>query len=155
MGDKYGKPKRKENPAERAVKQGGDPLSTDKLTLSWQFGRLDNQHHLWGFEKLGRDHWTEFLGTLGALERITWGELQKAAGGRNHGNNHHFVEVEDCCKDAQARLAELRLDEYDRLFSLRLENTLRLYGIRDGRVFKLLWHDPHHGSGNGVYPTKN
>ncbi|MDP9932536.1 hypothetical protein J2X92_004791 [Variovorax paradoxus] len=86
---------------------------------------------------------------------MTWAEIQSATGGRKEGNNNHFVPVAKMPKEAQDRLIELRLDDIDDLFSLRLQNALRLYGIRDGRVLRLIWHDPHHGTPQGAYPVKS
>jgi len=85
---------------------------------------------------------------------MSWSELKQAAGGRSSGTNNHSLPVDEFVKKAKKRLEELKLDDHDELFSLRLNNTLRLYGIRDGRVLRFVWHDPHHGTDNGAYPTK-
>lgn len=76
---------------------------------------------------------------------MTWAELLNAAGGRSAGTNHHPLPLDDLSKTAQERLVALKLDDADSIFSLRLTATIRVYGIRDGRVFKALWYDKHHG----------
>jgi hypothetical protein len=125
--------------------------SVEKQTPAWQFHRVDRDHEKWGWNRLGAEGLWELLhGKLADFESMTWAEIQRAAGGRSHGNNSHFVEVKDCCKEARDRLLDLRMDDTDEVFSLRLTGTLRLYGIRDGRVLRFIWHDPEHS----VYPTK-
>jgi len=124
--------------------------STDRLTPAWQFSRVDRDHRDWGWDKLGPDGLHALLhDELSKLETMTWAEIQAASGGRRNGNNSHFVTVSDCCKAARDRLEELRMDDTDEVFSLRLTGRLRLYGIRDGRVLRFIWHDPDHS----VYPT--
>jgi len=55
--------------------------------------------------------------------------------------NNHFVPVDQLCKEARDRLAELRLDEVDGLTSLRLSGTERVWGIREYNVLMILWWD--------------
>jgi hypothetical protein len=45
---------------------------------------------------------------------------------------------------AQAKLTRMRLDGEDRLYQLTLGNRGRVYGIREGHHFELLWWDPNH-----------
>jgi hypothetical protein len=113
---------------------------------------MDTQHKDWGWQ-LNPEVWAGILTSLKILEGLTWAELKAAAGGRRVGTNHHSLTITQLNPTAQKRFAQLKLDEYDKVFSLRLANTVRLYGIRDGRVLRLLWRDPHHGSGRGVCPT--
>jgi len=156
MAKQKGQPKwAKEPSAERQPRIKESPESADRQTVAWQFHRRDQEHPLWGWSKLGADGFLALLERYFChLESMTWGEVQAATGGRREGNNNHFVPVSKMPKEAQARLVELRLDDIDDLFSMRLENALRLYGIRDGRVLRLVWHDPHHGTDRGAYPVQ-
>ena len=79
--------------------------------------------------------------------------IKEAAGGKKHGTNHHSLRISELNSTARKRIVELGLDEYDKVFSLRLANTIRIYGIRDGRVMRLIWYDSSHGTKNGVCPT--
>lgn len=79
--------------------------------------------------------------------------MKETSGGRSAGTNHHNLALEGFTRDAKKRLIELKLDDISELFSLRLSNTIRIYGIKDGRVLKILWYDQYHGSKNGAYPT--
>ncbi len=86
---------------------------------------------------------------------MTWFNIKSQSGGKaeGRGTNHHLLPIDKFTKDAQRRLGALKLDDADELFSLRLGNTLRLYGIKDGRVLRFVWHDPYHGDKQGAYPT--
>ena len=78
----------------------------------------------------------ELLQRLRSYESMTWGEIE--------GAESHFVERDQCCKEARDRLVELRQDDVDTLFSFRISGRKRVWGIRDGRVLRLLWWDPEH-----------
>jgi hypothetical protein len=146
-------PKVRESPQSHIVKTGGNPASFDSQTISWHFHRLDRVHAEWGWDKLRARQWREILTHLVSFEGLTWAEIQNQSGGRKRGSNSHSLEITELCKAAQDRLVELRLDDFESVFSLRINNTLRLYGVRDGRVLQLVWHDPHHGSKLGACPT--
>jgi hypothetical protein len=146
------RPKVREHPESRKIKVGADPASFDAQTIAWHFHRLDDPHVDWGWNIQPTD-WREVLRQLRAFEGLTWAKIQEQAGGRSHGSNSHMLDVSALSTNAQRRLVELKLDEYDSVFSLRMSNTLRLYGIRDGRVLQLLWRDPHHGTRRGACPT--
>lgn len=147
-----GKPAWKNEPeAKKSVKIQASPESTDKLTPAWQFHRRDRDHAEWGWGKLTADQFCSLLhDQLGHFETMTWAEILRAVGDKKSGNQHHNIAITKCCKAAQERLAELMADDVDEVFSLRLTNKLRLFGIKDGRVLRFLWHDPEHS----VYPLK-
>ena len=136
------------------VRAKENPGSTDHQTPAWQFHRCDEDHSLWGWSKLKDNEHLKLIKSLHGFEKMTWNQIKQAAGGRSSGTNSHPLSIDDFSKEAQKRLEQLKLDDNDELFSLRLNNTLRLYGIRDGRVLRFVWHDPHHGSKDGAYPTK-
>lgn len=141
-------------PASREVRSKEHPGSTETQTLAWQFHLCDFAHNLWGWQKLSYEEHLKILQLFCSLEKITWAELKRQAGGRTHGTNHHSLPVAEFAKTARDRLQELKLDDYSDLFSVRLNNTIRIYGIREGKALKLIWHDPYHGSEKGAYPIK-
>ncbi len=142
-------------PHGREVRARENPGSTDHLSPAWQFHLCDTDHELWGWGKLEpKEFITLITQHLQNNEKMTWGQIKQAAGGKSSGTNSHPVPMSGFITHAQKRLRELKLDGYEELFSLRLNSTLRLYGIRDGRVLRFIWHDPHHGSKDGAYPTK-
>ena len=137
----------------RQIKTGGDPESAERETIAWHFHRFDTSHADWGWDKLKAPQWKVVLQHLVSFEGLTWANLKQQSGGRRVGTNHHSLEISVLPVDTRKRWAELHLDDFDTVFSLRVSNTLRLYGVRDGRVLQFVWHDPHHGSNRGVCPT--
>ncbi len=146
-------PKKSQQVPTRQIKTGGDPDSLDKETIAWHFHRLDTPHADWGWQIRPSD-WRGILAHLQSFEGLTWAALKQQAGGRKHGTNHHSLQLEEFSAAARARLTQLHLEEFDSFFSLRINNTLRLYGVRDGRVLQLVWRDALHGTRRGCYPTK-
>jgi hypothetical protein len=141
-------------PQAKEVRTKENPDSTDQLTPAWQFHRCDQDHDLWGWEKLSEKEFIKIIRDhLHSFENMTWNTIKQASGGRASGTNSHPLSIEGFAKNAIKRLQELKLDDISELFSLRLNNTLRLYGIKDGRVLRFIWHDPHHGTKSGAYPT--
>lgn len=132
-----------------------NPGATDHQTPAWQFHRCDEEHTLWGWSKLNAKERLQIIQNLCSFEQMTWAALKSQNGGKaqGRGTNHHLISVDGFTKKAKDRLRELRLDDIDELFSLRLGNRERLYAIKDGRVLRFIWHDPHHGSGDEAYPT--
>lgn len=142
------------HPHAKEIRTKENPDSTDQSTPAWQFHRCDQNHELWGWEKLAHEDFINIVKEhLHSFENMTWTQIKQAAGGRSSGTNSHPLPIEGFVKDAIKRLQELKLDDISELFSLRLNNTLRLYGIKDGRVLRFIWHDPYHGTKDGAYPT--
>ena len=84
---------------------------------------------------------------LSEMEKRTWGEIRRdMTGGRRRGEMHKFIPVASLCKEAQDRLADVELDDQDRLFRFRLGNLQRLWGIMlpDESTFYVLWWDETH-----------
>jgi hypothetical protein len=145
-------PKLGGQPETRQVKLGADPESLETQTIAWHFHRLDWNHEKWGWQ-LKAPIWKQILLKLISFEGLTWAILKEQAGGRKRGTNHHSLKISDLTKAARDRITQLRLDQYDKIFSLRVSGTVRIYGIRDGRVMRLLWYDKCHGTKDEVCPT--
>lgn len=96
--------------------------------------------------------WRKLLVKLVSYESMTWAQIEQAVGGKARGNLNHYVEVMNCRPRAQERLREIGLDQTERIYSLRLEGKLRVYGLREGAILILIWHDPHHDNNRGVCP---
>ena len=67
---------------------------------------------------------------------MTWGEVE--------GRGSHFVDVDNCSREAQKRLEEIKLDDLEQLFSLRIGGRKRIFGWRREAVLYVLWWDPDH-----------
>jgi hypothetical protein len=70
------------------------------------------------------------------FETMSWGQIPATGS--------HPIEVGELCKEARDRLEELKLAEYDTVYSIRLEGKPRLFGIKDRAVLRVLWWDPEH-----------
>lgn len=126
-----------------------NPNSYYDMTPIWSFKYFDNDYNKWNFANV-EDLNTMIISKLKHFEGMPWGDIIKANGGRNHGNNNHFENISDLIPEAQKRWRELKLDEYDSIFSLRLTGVQRLYGILTNGVFKIVWFDQKHE----IYPMK-
>ena len=114
---------------------------------SWSFKMMDNGYVKWGLCH-ANDLYNKVIKKLVDFEGMTWGEIIKATGGRNHRNNNHYENVSDLTLEAQKRWKDLKLEEYDRVFSLRLSGKERLYGILLSGIFRIIWYDSEHE----IYP---
>lgn len=126
-----------------------DPQSFWGMHPVWSFKSLDNNYSKWGFIHTV-SLFTDVIRKLKDNEGMTWGEIFRASGGKSQGTNSHYENVSDLIPEAQKRWAELRLEEYDRVFSLRLTSLHRLYGILEDGVFRIVWFDQEHE----IYPVK-
>lgn len=125
-----------------------DPESNSLKKACWHLGLLDFNCE-WGFNKIQEiELLYEILSKLKNFETMTWQEIFDASGGRKHGNNSHGIPIKSLTAAARKRLKELKLDDYESLFSLRLTGTQRIWGILDGCILKILWFDSKHK----VYP---
>jgi hypothetical protein len=70
------------------------------------------------------------------LETMTWHSISETGS--------HFIDVSGLSKPARDRLMEIHQDDVDQLYSLRVTGRLRIFGIRDGGVLRVLWWDPDH-----------
>jgi hypothetical protein len=73
---------------------------------------------------------------LSNFEGMTWTEIERSGS--------HNVAKAKLAKQARDRLAKLKQDDVDELFSLRLSGKERIWGIRERSVLRLLWWDPQH-----------
>lgn len=71
-------------------------------TPAWSFEVLDVQGPWgWNNDEVNSIFWTKKVPKLQGFETMTWAEISQAAGGRRHGNNLRFVNVEDLTRKAQ------------------------------------------------------
>lgn len=135
-------PRRKEVP--RPLRGIGD--TPDGQHPAWRLSLLDREHDgewSWSINDPTR---VEIIGFLSEMERLTWTEVraQMAGGNRRRGEKHKAIPVEHLCGEAQRRVQELRLEEFDELFRFRVGGTKRLWGVVYDDVFYPLWWDPDH-----------
>lgn len=68
----------------------------------------------------------------------TWGQIEQNT------KRDHPISINKIISKAQTRLRTLNLDDYEQLWSFHLEARWRVWGIREGRFFRVLWWDPEH-----------
>ncbi len=101
----------------------------------WRFKKRDCEHERWCLEVTN-----SLLEKLTNFESMTWSQILIEAKKKNH-----HIKTYDLIKEAQDRLIDLKLDDYDEVCSLRLDGTHRLYGILDeDGVFSIIWNDCEH-----------
>ena len=107
----------------------------------WRFQRMDMDGP-WSWAKASaRDLLEHLHERLRSFESMTWNEIDRA---KSCGS----IAVAQLCKEARDRLMEIRQDDVDHLYKLRITQKGRVWSIRDGHIFLLLWWDPDHT----VYP---
>ena len=103
---------------------------------SWRIGLLEMVDPF-GWHAIERSTLDSVRLRLGNLESMTWHEILKK-------NDSHNIKKTKLCPAAQKRLAILKQDDIDEVFSLRLSGKERVWGIREGEALKVLWWDPEH-----------
>jgi hypothetical protein len=107
----------------------------------WSVAKLDGEGP-WGWRRVECQLFlSDICPKMRDFESMEWNDIL--------GRRHHEVSANDICKAAQDRLTELRLDDVQDLVSFALTGTQRLWGVRLGNVFQILWWDPNHE----VYPS--
>ena len=145
MPDKHpGKrPKSKRSPESRKkAAQIANPDSALKEHPLWQI-RIFDADGPWGTIGLNEGVLLEMIfDKMKSYESMTWGNIDQ------NRKLNHYIYTSKLIREARNRLEELKLDDYDKLFSFRLGGTERIWGIREGAIFRFLWWDPEHK----IYP---
>lgn len=137
---------------EKKVKQGGEPQgrsfgnnnpdSSLSEHISWSFASCDMDPAIrWSFcrERLAESFWELLLPKMREFESMTLDDIFVKAKKQNHG-----IDVSKLSTAAARRLEELHI-EAESVHSLRLGGRLRLYGVRGGSVYSIIWYDDDHG----------
>lgn len=127
-------PKISGSPTESKIpKMGGFPNENKHLEFRADQMDIDG---LWGWEGISALKLKEIFSKIFACQKLTWQDL------RTKGS--HLVDLKDLSSKAQKRLEKIEKDDQDQLYSLRLSGKERIWGIKDGNIFSLLWWDPNH-----------
>lgn len=149
---------RQSSPSSReSVKEVRQEISEshDHLVICWHVGKIDWDGP-WGMRACRNIDFRRLVDeTISNWETMTWAELYQASGGRRRGTNHHPILVSKLSSTAKKRLKDIEEDDIETIVSLRINSRERLYGIRAGQVFEVLWYDPWHDNRNkAVCPTR-
>lgn len=101
-------------------------FKTDKMDMGGQ----------WGWVNFKPNSIQEFLNKLFESQKLTWQELRQ--------NGSHPILVEKIVRGARKRLQTIQLDDTEELYSIHLSGKSRLWGLKEGRIFWILWWDPEH-----------
>ncbi len=110
---------------------------------------MGDDHMLWAFESFDPyDAWCDLTSKkdefrtvarhLRDLEKKTCKAITANA------DRDHPTPRDQLIVDAQKRLEFLSLDDVDEIRSFHLGGKERLWGIKDGSIFRALWWDPLH-----------
>ncbi len=132
-------------PRAKAVTDDQD-LKSERKPFDWSLDEFADFGGKWDFtKKVFRDYWcTKIVCKFKNFETMTWAEIANATKGQGRGTKHHHVAVSDLSKAANKRLKKIKRNDLDQLYSLRLGGKIRIYGVLEGTVLKVLWYDPQH-----------
>ena len=105
-------------------------------TLVWSLQLFDKQE--WYDESYKHAPFVDIAAHMRAYETRTWADIKSSS------FRDHSVATKKLIPKARKRLQELRLDDLDELWRLRFTGKVRIWGIRMGREFRVLWWDPQH-----------
>lgn len=88
---------------------------------------------------------------LNGLSGLKWSEIISQTTGtkRKRRKKNHSQAYSSICSEAQKRWRYIERPE-DELFRVRYGSTGRIWGVRVGSLFSVVWWDPHHK----IYPTE-
>lgn len=127
------------------------PVDFHGMPPVWSFLKVDMEHKKWGITSCA-DCLNRVVQTLRDFERMgNWGEVLRLTCGRKGRTRNHPIAVSEICRDAQKRLSELNMDDADNMYSLALGGKLRIWGIMQDAVLRIVWIDPNHE----IFPVEN
>ncbi|MBB2944427.1 hypothetical protein FB565_004156 [Actinoplanes lutulentus] len=133
-----------------ARSSAGPDAGEHKVTFSFHYADHGYQGS-WSWPVAGEAE--ELLQFLCAVGSSTWSEVKAQLFNSKGGSHkkHHYQSIDGLCREAQERIAHLRLDEQfgDEIFRFRVGNRKRLWGFIAAGVFYVLWWD----AGHLVYPV--
>lgn len=133
-------PKFAANPQPEKAPKFQDPC-IDGLPLAWRFSGADKGGSFgWAIQPDAK--FREVMEKLHEFECKNWSDIIKA--------KSHPIAVNDLCKEARDRLADIKRDDVDELMSFRLTGPNRVWCIQAGNIMRALWWDPDHK----ICPTK-
>lgn len=134
-----------EFPTGKRAVVGRDIRDDDNLRVSWRFGDADrNGTWAWSAENISEREAHEILVFVAEMDKLTWAACSQ--GWRPHRKR---IDTTGICDEAQERLRAIHKDDLDHLEEFHMSGPERIWGIRVGHVFHVLWWDARHT----VYPS--
>jgi hypothetical protein len=98
------------------------PQVPKKKTISSTPESFDDKHPVWAFFRCDRHKWfigddfAALINKIHDFETMTWREIKQDK------KNNHYITFDTWSKEAQNRIDELKIDDYEQIFSLDLED---------------------------------
>lgn len=112
-----------------------DDIQSRKISL--QEDRMDKNGPFGFSNKKQQLLWATLQPQMKNITTMTFDEVMI-------GGEDHPIPRSSLSRKAEKRLNKIGEYDLEELFSLRFGNLIRVYGIREGNVFKILWLDSKH-----------
>ncbi len=109
-----------------------------KSSVLWSFSIFDAYDWRNDHEREFHEAFCDVLCHLKSCEGRTWAEIEA------NRKRDHAIPISGIIPESRRRLEQLHLEDVDELWRLRFEGRMRIWGIRDRRMLKVIWWDPHH-----------
>jgi hypothetical protein len=129
------------NPAAEKLPKAAVSENNDTKSPAWCFALADTAGPF-RWQGIVPAHLVDLLHHLKSFQSMTWKQIKDAGS--------HNVELSMASAEACKRIAEIKLDDLDELFSLRVTGRRRVIGVLNGARFSFLWWDPDHA----VFPSR-
>lgn len=118
--------------------------STDELCPIWCFDSLD-MDGAFAFTYDSTSFQSRIiLSKIIEYSRMSWSVIKRMTHD-NCKSKHHRLPVNELSAEAKKRVRALVSEEdEDAIFSFAFNNKLRIIGLREGRMFHVIWYDPEH-----------
>jgi len=120
--------------------------STERERILWDFGNVDNGGEFaFSIDRIEADgNLRNIFSKMINYATMTWADVR----GQTHDNAKskcHFLDMDSLSGSARRRvMIKISEENVDKIFSFALTNKLRVIGVRDGRIFHVIWYDPEH-----------
>jgi len=129
----------------RTPKKLHDPITYEDANFVWRVhdNYIDYDHPKFGWQGVKiLDFLRKIIQALQSYERLKWREVRCK-------DHCHPWELDELPTEFYRRLQERQI-LVDELFQISLGNKPRVLGVKEGKIFYLMWYDPDHK----FWPTK-
>lgn len=131
------KPRHKKTPSLKKKATSQEMVPVSKKQVKWCFELFD-KNITWHEDDYTEETFRTVAKNMKKYSSMTWGAIE------NNRHRNHSVKAHKIIPQAQKRLVELMLDDYDDIWRFRFDGLKRIWGIRDKHIFRVLWWDPQH-----------
>lgn len=114
----------------------GQPPSFRGGIISWRFNAADKNGPFSWVNLSNGDEFKTVVGKLSDIETMSEPDQQQ--------RGCHFISIDALSQEAKQRLAEIKLDDLDELYSIRLDGRGRVFCVHRPQYMRVLWFDPDH-----------